>query len=110
MTQEELIEHWQKKMAEGFDGYPPYLKPIPQHMRDAVILYVERGIAPGSFLYSVLSNDFKGACQRADDINKHHLIEWAAFIVNFTPSDCQGSVEKVGAWIRNGGLLGKGEK
>ncbi len=81
-----------------FDAYQ-----IPEHMHDGVRLYVENGVEPGGFLYAVLTNDFKEACGRADSTNRECLFEWAGFIYNELPSQCQGSPEKVQAWIECGG-------
>jgi hypothetical protein len=79
---------------------------IPSHMRDGVSLYVEQGIEPGSFLYSVLSNDLKGSFLRADEMNKRAMVQWVEFVYWHLPSECQGSPEKVDAWIERGGLRG----
>lgn len=72
---------------------------IPGHMHSALEDYLLRGIEPGGFLFSVLSNDFKGACSRADSINLRHLQNYMWLICNFMPQGAQGSPEKVQAWI-----------
>lgn len=87
----------------------PNYEMLPEHMRDGMRLWVERGIEPGSFLEAVLCNDLKGACGRADHINRHHLFDYVEFIYNEVPADCQGSREKYIAWMERGGMLGQHE-
>lgn len=72
---------------------------IPNHMHEAILMYVLDGIEPGSFFYSVLANDFTGAVGRADHINIHHLKNYADLLYNFLPSDVWGSSVKVQDWI-----------
>ena len=43
---------------------------VPAHMVDGLVLYVEDGIPPGSFLLAVLENNLAGAAALADEINK----------------------------------------
>ena len=77
---------------------------LPEHMRDGMRLYIERGIAPGSFLRAVLSNDLMGAMGRADDVNLKALPAYGRFLYNEAPSLCFGSPEKVADWIKRGGM------
>lgn len=80
---------------------------LPMHMQDGARLYVERGIEPGGFMRAVLENNFVSALQRADDINKRNLPEWAAWLVFDCPFTAWGSENKVRRWIKIGGLNGK---
>lgn len=79
---------------------------LPHHMRDAMQRYVEHGIAPGSFLTAVLSNDLMGAMGRADDINRASLYDYAVFLRSNAPIGCWGSPQHVEDWIAEGGLNG----
>ena len=79
---------------------------IPEHMHDAVRLYVERGVAGGSFLTAVLSNKFVDAYNRADDANTAAMRGWAELLYWHLPSGCWGSPEKVEAWISHRGVSG----
>ena len=72
---------------------------IPEYMVDGLVLYVEDGIPPGSFLLAVLENNLAGAAALADEINKLCLFLWADVLWNELPGDCWGSPEKVRAWI-----------
>lgn len=79
---------------------------LPEHMRDGLKIYVEHGVPPGSFMRSVLSNDLKEACARADHINRRNLWEIVRVLWNEVPSTCWGSLEKVQQWINAGGIKG----
>lgn len=79
---------------------------LPDHMRDGARMYIEDGIEPGGFLFSVLANDFKGAVGRADRINRNCLFAWAEWVYNEVPHQAQGSEEKVLLWIKAGGING----
>lgn len=77
---------------------------VPMHMVDSVRRYVENGILPGGFLTSVLSNDLRGAVQRADSINRHRLECWVNFMMGGLPGNSWGSPENVRAWVARRGL------
>lgn len=87
------------RVRKSFNDYG-----LPDHMLGGVLRYVLDGIEPGDFLFSVLSNNFKESFGTADSINSSCLKEWAGFMYNGVPSDCQGSQEKVEAWINGGGF------
>jgi hypothetical protein len=71
---------------------------IPEHMWDALKLWITDAIEPGSFLTAVLCNDLKEAIGRADDVNINHLKDFVRFLYWEVPSACWGSIEKVQAW------------
>jgi len=79
---------------------------LPEHMRDGMQRYIERGIPPGSFLTAVLENDLMLAVLRADSINRRHLFDLAEFLYSKAPTMCWGSRESVDLWIKMGGLRG----
>jgi len=79
---------------------------LPDHMRDAARLYIERGIEPGSFLTAVLANDLLQAIGRADSINRTFLYKYHSFLVTI-PSIAKGSYESVKEWCDEGGLYGR---
>lgn len=64
-----------------------------------LIRYIEHRIEPGSFLHSVLENDLKEACARADSINRRKLFEYVEWLYNEAPHECWGSPEKVSKWL-----------
>ncbi len=77
---------------------------IPEHMRDGMKLYIERGVQPGSFMEAVLCNDLREALGRADHINRHALFNIVSWLFSYAPSDCWGSPEKYTQWIKQKGL------
>jgi len=76
-----------------------YTKITDPTMREAVELYIERGIKPGSFLQAVISNDLVGAMAHAhraltaDDIRD--IVQWFYWEA---PHTCFGSREKLEHW------------
>ena len=97
MTNQTEIEYHEARIDDASAN-------IPSHMIGGVKRYVLHGIAGGSFLTALFSNDLMGAIGKADYSNQAALIEWARFIHNHVPSGCHGSPEKVSAWIASGGL------
>ena len=63
---------------------------IPDRMMEGLKRWIDHGIKPGSFMLAVLTNDLRGAIERADDEN----------LYNEAPGGCWGSVEKVADWAK----------
>ena len=80
---------------------------LPEHMREAMQLWLEQGIEPGDFLLAVLCNDLREAVGRADHINIHRLPDYVRFLYNEVPGMCYGSPEKVRKWADHNGLAGR---
>lgn len=78
---------------------------IPDHCRDGLRRYVEKGQIPGDFLQAVICNDLVLAASRADYINQQCLQDYARFLYN-APAGCWGSMEKMRRWAEAGGLEG----
>ena len=76
---------------------------IPERMRPSIDLYINDRVPPGDFLISVLYNDLREACGRADDENIANLPAYVAFFYNHAPSSCWGSPEKVKNWLAKKG-------
>lgn len=72
---------------------------LPEHIRDGARLYVEHGIAPGSFTTAVISNDLREAFARADDINRARMFDIVCWFYNEAPSQCWGSAQMMNQWI-----------
>lgn len=87
--------------------YLNHLDMLPPHMADAMKLYIENGIPPGSFLSAVLSNDLMGALGRADDVNRSALHRYGTFLYSYAPPACFGSPDLFLAWVERGGLAGQ---
>lgn len=74
------------------------LVPCP-HMDGALRRYLEHGIAPGSFMVALLSNNLKEAVGRADSMNRLKIVEWVEWLTQYAPSAAWGSEERVRAWV-----------
>ncbi|MFI5222848.1 MAG: hypothetical protein ACHQX3_01175 [Nitrospirales bacterium] len=72
---------------------------IPNYMWDGLVEYITEGRPTGSFLYAVLSNDLRGACNQADGANQHILYDYVFFLYNNAPAACWGSVPRVTKWM-----------
>lgn len=82
------------------DGY----EEIPEHMRAAMLSYVQIGHLTGDFLHAVVSNDLGGAVGRADPQNLPLIPLYVRWFYNRAPAVCHGSIDIVNAWIDRGGL------
>jgi len=79
---------------------------IPEHMRSSLQRYIEKGIHPGDFLYSVLCNDFVKACFYADYINRKKLLRYASWLMQECPIGAWGSKDIIKQWEIDRGLEG----
>ena len=79
---------------------------IPGHMIGGIKRYILHGIPPGGFMSALLSNDFFGAANKADEENGEALMGWARFLYNHVPAGSYGSPARFDAWLDKGGLLG----
>lgn len=79
---------------------------LPRHMHGCISRYMESGIWPGDFLYSMLTGRTADARTLADEENRAFEKGWAEFIANYLPDVCRGSMLKVAAWVKMGGLEG----
>lgn len=68
-------------------------------IRDSLLRYESDGIAPGSFLRSVLENDLEMACARADATNRARLFEIMELTVALVPPYHRGDEERVKSHI-----------
>lgn len=82
------------------------LQILPDHMIEGMILYILKGIPPGSFMLAVLAGDLFEALRRADDVNVHALYNYGRFLISSAPIGCYGSEERVSEWIKDGGMQG----
>ncbi len=80
---------------------------VPEHDHDGLILYIVRGVQTGGFLEAVLSNDLRGAVERADTVNARCLCEIVRWLYNRAPAKCWGSHDAVTRWISSGGMSGQ---
>ena len=81
-------------------------KLLPEHGREPMKLYIEKGIEPGSFLTAVLSNNLIESFGRADSINSERIRDYCQFLYQHAPRDCWGSLKRIDEWIIRGGIDG----
>lgn len=86
--------------------YEDGLKLLPPHMHGGIIRYVERGIEPGTFLYSMLRGEIARAKMSADPANLACWSQWQTFLEAHLVPDCHGTPLKVSAWMKMKGLSG----
>lgn len=72
---------------------------VPSHMHQALRLYFEERLSPGSFLTNILANDFLAAAGYADDINRDALFAYAMWLYNWAPRGAYGSHVAVRDWL-----------
>lgn len=105
MTEEQWREFTEARIREHLDL-------VPEHMHDAVLLYVLDRVEPGGFLTAVLENNLKEAAVRADSRNARALADWGKFCVYALPTICWGDPIRVRAWLSREDLVdhSKGEE
>jgi hypothetical protein len=79
---------------------------IPDHCKEGLRAYIEKGEPVGSFLSALLSNDLKRTYEKADDTNIGRVKNYLMFLYNEAPSECWGSPDKYAGWQQRGGLNG----
>lgn len=82
---------------------------IPEHCHDSLRRYLEDRIPPGSFLEAVLSNDLRGACECADEINRRALFNYVGFLYRYAPAGSWGSRERYLSWLNDRPETGEGD-
>jgi hypothetical protein len=81
--------------------YREHIHLVPEHLRDAMVLYIEKGYQPGHFLTAVLENDLMEAMGRADNMSRDGLYGICQFLYNYAPAPCHGSPELVKRWMES---------
>jgi len=72
---------------------------VNHYVIESLQRYVNDRIPPGGFLLAVLSNDLRGACERADQENQRALFEIVKYVYNYVPGVAWGSPERVDEWL-----------
>ena len=72
---------------------------INDYIEEGLDNYFIHGMAPGSFLYAVLTNNLYSACDKADFKNIQYLGKIAKWISGNIIHTAYGSEEKVQAWM-----------
>jgi len=79
---------------------------LPEHTQHAMREYIEKGIPIGGFFKAVLTNDLRGACNKADSQNKEHIFDYVHFLYNYAPASCWGNPERYKQWVEGKGYAG----
>lgn len=79
---------------------------VPEHLRDGLRRFIGYGCPVGDFLSAVLDNDLRGACSKADHINRYRLFDVVHFLYNHAPDGCWGNPARRLQWQESDGLLG----
>ena len=81
----------------------PHGAGVPDHIKDSIARYVERGIRGGSCLDAIFSNNLFRAFGRADLEVRLSMYQIVGFSHNHVPSSCHGSEKAVESWVKLGG-------
>jgi hypothetical protein len=73
---------------------------VPEHLRDGLQLYVERGVEPGGFLCAVLENDLFGAFRHGSESSLRGIHGLCMWIYNYAPRPVWGDRATRLAWQR----------
>lgn len=73
---------------------------MPERTKRALDDYATAGLRTGDCLYSVLSNDLRGAFARADPEVAAAMPAIITYVCSCLPSRCWGSPAAVEAWLR----------
>ena len=71
---------------------------IPAFKLNALKFFVEHGTLPGGFMQAVISNDLRGAVERADELNLPLIPAYVNWLYNEAPAPCWGSHKKMVEW------------
>ena len=80
----------------NFDGYN-----IPNHTKQIIASYIEKGHDPGDFIYNVMSNNLMRAFGSADSQNTSALKDIVMWVYNCAPQNCHGNEAIVLRWMEN---------
>jgi hypothetical protein len=92
--QEPTVMRTEGEASEAFSKVPP-------HTREALRMYVEQHIEPGSFLRAVLENNLCESFAKADMHNRYALFDICNYVYNWTPMNCWGSRKAVREWLNS---------
>lgn len=92
MTREQFeypVEEWFKGEYEC----------IPMYMREALERYLIDKKPPGDFLIAIITNDLRGAVNRADSTNAPLIPTYVRWLFNRAPGISHGSPQKMQDWL-----------
>ena len=72
---------------------------LPDHLKESLDAYVQRGRPTGSFLEACIENDLIGAINRADDDNLYIIPAIVGYLYNDCPRGCWGQRGAHDEWV-----------
>ena len=91
-----------------FEWDPANLQMLPEHLRDGMQRYIEKGINPGAGLRSILMDGRLSLVVTACDAQTvAALREIYLFLYNRAPGAAWGSQTRVAEWVAAGGIEGQ---
>lgn len=98
---------WRERLSEHSE-WPK----VPEHTKDAMLEYLAREYPtmPGSWFWSVLTNDLSGAVVKADRRNRASIVPIVAILHDRFPAGAWGTEEKVRAWMGSDEALAGGPR
>jgi hypothetical protein len=79
------------------DGESVYYRTCPDQHREALRLWIEKGVDPGTGLKMILAHDLFAVCY-CDESTVAELPTLLRWLHNHAPRLCHGSKERVEAW------------
>lgn len=73
---------------------------------EALLVYFDFGLDPGSCGMAVLMHDVDLATRKAHEHSKHTMGNMVKLVKYFFPKPCSGSKEKIEAWMKHDGHKG----
>jgi hypothetical protein len=80
---------------------------LPQGLQNGMVMWIEHGVYPGSFLTAVLANNLTEAVFCADQFNYPRLREIVSWIHEHAPVLCYGDPDRMFLWAQRQGMEGK---
>ncbi len=73
---------------------------------EALLVYFDFGLDPGSCGMAVLLHDVELATRKAHEHSRHAMGNMVTLVSRLFPQPCHGSKERVDAWLKQGGQKG----
>ena len=93
-----IVKTERQKAKEAF-VLRAYQYKVPKHLISSLADFFIDGVPVGSFLQSVLTNDLKMACAKADEYSQKGLWDIVNFCYNVLACSSWGSQEAYDSWI-----------
>ena len=77
---------------------------LPDAMWHGMKQYLEFGVRPGDFLYSVLCNDLLQSFMSADEENKRLMHRYVNYMIRYISPAAWGDPAAVAGWMEKGGF------